>query len=87
MTKRILKDAFKPELDKLGLDWVPGRLKEGMPAAISNLAPIINQTIENSIDDSVVTRHVLRNYLLSKADIYYYELFAKAFLPEYDYAL
>ena len=87
ITKRILKEAFKPELEKLGLEWVPGRLKEGMPAAISGLAPIINQTIENSIDDSVVTRHVLRNYLLSKADIYYYELFAKAFLPEHEYAL
>ena len=87
ITKRILKDAFKPELEKLGLDWVPGRLKEGMPAAISSLAPIINQIIESSIDDSVLTRHVLRNYLLTKADIYYFELFAKTFLPEREYAL
>ena len=86
-TKRILKDAFKPELEKLGLDWVPDRLKEGMPAAISNLAPNINKIIESSMDDSVLTQHALKNYLLSKTDIYYYELFAKAFLTEHEYAL
>ncbi len=87
ITKRILKDAFKPELENLGLDWVPDRLKEGMPAAISSLAPIINKIIEGSIDDSVATSHALGNYLLSKTDIYYYELFAKTFLSEYEYAL
>lgn len=86
-TKRILKDAFRPELEKLGLDWVPNRLKEGMPAAISGLIPAINQRIEDSIDDSEIMHHPLRDYLKSKSDIYFFDIFAKTFLPESIYAI
>lgn len=87
ITKRILKEAFRPELEKLGLDWVPNRLKEGMPAAISGLVPIINHQIEDFIVDSALTHHPLRNYLLNKTDIYFYNIFAKAFLAESTYAI
>lgn len=86
-TKGILKEAFKPELEKLGLDWIPNRLKEGMPAAISNIALIISQRIEDLIDDSALTQHPMRDYLQSKTDIYLFDIFAKTFLPESVYAL
>jgi len=87
MTKRILKEAFKPEFEDLGLDWVPDRLKEGMPAAVSSLAPIINQRIEDSISDSSLTQHPFKKYLRSKFDMYLFDMFAETFLPEAIYAI
>jgi len=87
ITKRILKEAFKPELEHLGLDWIPDRLKEGMPAAVSSLAPIINQRIEDSIIDSSLTRHPFKKYLQSKFDMYLFDIFAETFLPEAIYAI
>ena len=87
VTKWILKEAFKPEFEKLGLDWVVTRLKEGMPAAVSSLAPIISQRIEDSIDDSAFTRHPLRKYLRSKTDMYLFDIFTETFLPEAIYAV
>jgi asparagine synthase (glutamine-hydrolysing) len=87
ITKRILKEAFKPELKHLGLDWVPDRLKEGMPAAVSSLAPVINQRIEDSISDSSLTRHPFKKYLRSKFDMYLFDIFAETFLPEAIYAI
>ena len=87
MTKRILREAFKPELEHLGLDWVLTRLKEGMPAAVSNLAPLISERMEASIDDSALSQHPLRTYLRSKTDIYLFDMFAETFLPEVDYAI
>lgn len=87
VTKRILKEAFKPELEQLGLDWVVTRSKEGMPAAVSSLAPIINQTIEDSITDSSLTQHPFKKYLRSKFDMYLFDMFTKTFLPEAIYAI
>jgi len=87
ITKRILKEAFKPEFKHLGLDWIPDRLKEGMPAAVSSLAPIINQRIEDSISDSSLTRHPFKKYLRSKFDMYLFDIFAETFLPEAIYAI
>lgn len=87
VTKRILKEAFKPELEQLGLDWVVTRPKEGMPAAVSSLAPVINQRIEDSISDSSLTRHPFKKYLRSKFDMYLFDIFAETFLPEVIYAI
>jgi len=87
MTKRILREAFKPELEHLGLDWVLTRLKEGMPTAVSNLAPLISERMEASIDDSVLSQHPLRTYLRSKTDIYLFDMFAETFLSGVDYAI
>jgi len=87
VTKRILREVFKPELEHLGLGWVLTRLKEGMPAAVSSLAPLISERMEASIDDSVLSQHPLRTYLRSKTDIYLFDMFAETFLPEGDYAI
>ena len=58
-----------------------------MPSAISGIAPIINQKMEDSVNDSALIEHPLRDYLSSKIDIYFFDMFAKIFLPEYIYAL
>lgn len=80
-TKRILREAFEPELKHLGLEWVLTRLKGGMPAALSNLAPLISERMEARIDDSAFSRHPLRPYLSTKTDMYFFDLFAETFLP------
>ncbi len=87
VTKRILREAFKPELEHLGLDWVLTRLKEGMPAAVSNIAPLIRERMEASIDDSAFSRHPLRTYLRSKTDMYLFDMFAETFLSGVGYAI
>jgi len=87
ITKHILKEAFKPELEKLSLDWISNRLKEGIPASISGLTPAINERINDSVDNSALKNHPIRNYLISKSDIYFYEIFVKTFLPESKYAV
>jgi len=85
-TKWILREAFRPELERLGLGWVTTRLKEGMPAAVANLAPLISERMESSISDSTLAQHPLRDYLKSKMDIFLFYIFARTFLPEMSYA-
>ncbi len=87
ITKRILREAFKPELERLGLGGVLTRLKEGMPAAVSNIAPLIRERMEVSIADSVLTKHPLRTYLKNKTDMYLFNMFAENFLPQENYAI
>jgi len=85
--KRILRDAFKLELEQLGLDWVLTRLKEGMPAAVSSLAPLITERMEASIDDSTLSQHTLKIYLRCKSDVYLFNMFAETFQLGAEYAL
>ncbi len=87
VTKRILRDAFKPELEKLGLDWIINRPKESMPSAIKGLDLDIKRHIESLIGDSALARHPFNNYLSNKTDLYFFDIFANAFLAEHKYAL
>lgn len=86
-TKRILRDAFRPELEHLGLDWVLTREKESMPAAVSHLAPMITQRMEQLVEDSVLLEHPLRRYLSTKTDVYLFDIFAENFLTTDNHAL
>lgn len=79
-TKRILREAFEPELKHLGLELVLTRSKKGMPAALSNLAPLISERMEARIADSAFSRHPLRPYFSTKTDMYFFDLFAETFL-------
>lgn len=82
VTKRILRDAFRPELERLGLDWVLTREKDGMPAAVSSIAAQVVCRMEDAIDDSRLSSHPLKRYLRTKSDIYLFDLFTEEFLPE-----
>ena len=86
-TKRILRDAFRPELERLGLDWVLTRPKEGMPAALHTLAPAITRIMEDAVEDSTFSEHPLRPFFVTKADQYLFNVFAEAFLPQTKHAL
>jgi len=87
LTKRILREAFKPELEQLGLDFILTRLKEGMPAAVSGLAPLITERMEAAIDDSALAQHPLKAYLRCKSDVYLFNMFAETFQLGAEYAL
>lgn len=79
-TKRILRDAFRPELERLGLDWVLTRDKQGMPSALTNIGESIRLMMESAVSDQVFERRPLKEYLHSKTDAYLFDLFSKAFL-------
>ena len=81
-TKWILREVFKPELERLGLGWVTTRLKEGMPAAIANVAPLITEKMESSIRDSTLEEHPLREYFRSKMELFLFGIFARTFLRD-----
>lgn len=86
MTKRILKDTFRPDLEKLGLEWVCDRQKYGMPASVAAIAPIIKERLEATISGEELTHHPMRRLLHTKMDIYLFNLFTKIFSLENDYA-
>lgn len=84
-TKRILRDAFRPELERLGLDWVLTRQKQGMPSALANIATRIRQEMESAISDAAFAKRPLEEYLHTKVDVYLFDLFSKGFLAERAY--
>lgn len=85
ITKRILKDAFRPDLEKLGLDWVCDRQKYGMPASVAAIAPYIKEKIEAAVSDGDLKHHPMRRFLHTKMDVYLYNRFAKIFSLENEY--
>jgi len=85
-TKRILKDAFRPDLEKLGLDWVCDRQKYGMPASVASIAPYIKERIEETVSDEDLKHHPMRRFLHTKMDVYIFNLFTKIFSLENEYA-
>ncbi len=82
VTKRILRDAFKPELEKLGLDWIINRPKESMPSAIKGLDLDIKRYIEGLSSEPALARHPFNNYLSNKTDMYFFDIFTNTFLTE-----
>jgi len=87
VTKRILRDAFKPELEKLGLDWIINRPKESMPSAIKSLDMEIQGRIDSLIGETDLAKHPYSNFLSNKTDMYLFDIFANSFLTEHKYAL
>ncbi len=81
-TKRILRDAFRPEFKQLGLEWVLTRRKLGMPAALGNLAGLIAERMAAEVTDADFASHPLRPYLASKVDVYLFRKFAECFQLE-----
>lgn len=81
-TKRILREAFRPEFERLGLGWVLSRLKQGMPAAVEHLAQAIRKRMEAAVSDDHFVRHPLRSYLVTKSDVYLFDKFTEQFRME-----
>jgi|GEM_PF-425387 len=74
-TKRILKDAALPYFKKYNLFEILDRKKYGMPAALDQITPKINDTIQRLIPPKVINQHPFKQYLNSAIDILMFDLF------------
>jgi asparagine synthase (glutamine-hydrolysing) len=81
-TKMILRDAFRPELERLGLDWVLTRKKQGMPSALANIAGQIQERMESVVSDIAFSERPSPEYLHTKTDTYLFNIFRENFLSE-----
>ncbi len=84
-TKRILRDAFREEFKKHGIQEVTGRLKMGMPSALSNLDIEISKQIDQAIGEEEVGKHPLGRYLGSKMGLMIFDLFEHIFFRGWDH--
>ena len=84
-TKKILKDAFRQDFIKLGLETVLTRQKMGMPSAISNIDKEIMETVEKAITAEDVVVHPLGAILGSKINLLMFDLFEHIFFKGWDH--
>jgi asparagine synthase (glutamine-hydrolysing) len=84
-TKRILRDAFREEFKKHGIQEVTGRLKMGMPSALSNLEIKISKQVDQAIGEEEVRKHPLGLHLGSKMGLMIFDLFEHIFFRGWDH--
>jgi asparagine synthase (glutamine-hydrolysing) len=85
MTKKILRDAFDEDYKKLGLAWVPKRLKMGMPSAIAKLDTEIHKKVDEAISDEEIHQHPLGEILGSKMNLLIFDIFEHIFFQGWDH--
>ena len=85
MTKKILRDAFEEDYKKLGLAWVPKRLKMGMPSAIAKLDTEIHKKVDQAISDEEIHQHPLGKILGSKINLLIFDIFDHIFFQGWDH--
>ena len=84
-TKRVLRDAFRKDFEKAGIEWVNDRLKMGMPSAISMIDNEISEAVDKEISDAELDRHPLGRVLGSKLNLLSYDLFDHIFFKGWDH--
>ena len=84
-TKKILRDAFEEDYKKLGLSWVPKRLKMGMPSAIAKLDTEIHKKVDQAISDEEIHQHPLGKILGSKMNLLIFDIFDHIFFQGWDH--
>jgi len=83
--KKILKDAFRKDFEDAGIEWVHGRLKMGMPSAVSSVDEEVFGAVQGAISDDELNRHPLRKILGSKMNLLLYDLFEHIFFKGWDH--
>jgi len=86
-TKWILREAFRPEFQRLGLEWVLSRPKEAMSSALRNVTPLIDESLETLMDNQTFLIHPLRAYFQDKKELCLFQVFEDIFLSEKGHAL
>ncbi len=84
-TKKILRDAFEEDYQKLGISWVTNRLKMGMPSAIAKLDTEILQKVDRAISDEEIHQHPLGAILGSKMNLLIFDIFEHIFFQGWDH--
>ncbi len=81
-TKKILKDAALPLLRKYNLVEIAGRKKYGMPAALDQIRPRIEEEIDKIVPRNNIQKHPFRRYLNSPTDVLMFDLFYYLFINQ-----
>jgi asparagine synthase (glutamine-hydrolysing) len=84
-TKKILRDAFAEDYEKIGLGWISKRLKMGMPSAIAKLDTEILQKVDQSISNEEMHQHPLGEMLGSKMNLLVFDIFEHIFFQGWDH--
>ncbi|MDD5475802.1 MAG: asparagine synthase-related protein, partial [Syntrophales bacterium] len=84
-TKKILRDAFRPDFQKLGLEMVLTRQKIGMPSALSVIDQEVSETVERTITAEDLAGHPYGNILGSKMNLLLFDLFEHIFFKGWDH--
>jgi asparagine synthetase B (glutamine-hydrolysing) len=85
VTKRILRDAFRDDFQRLGIDEVSTRLKLGMPAAVENLDVQVTKQVEEAIADEELQAHPLGHLLGSKMGLLLFDIYEHIFFRGWDH--
>jgi len=78
-TKRILKSAALPLFNQYGISDIIDRKKQGMPAAVNNIASQLDQLAQELINDRIISRHPFRKYIINPIDVIMFDLFIYIF--------
>lgn len=84
-TKRILRDAFRQDFQKLGLETVLTRQKMGMPSALANLDKEINEKVERAVTAEDLAGHPYGAILGSKMNLLLFDLFEHIFFKGWNH--
>lgn len=84
-TKKILRDAFRQDFDKVGMSWINERKKLGMPYAINELDKEISKKVDGVISDDEIKNHPLGHIVGSKMNLLIYDLFEHIFFKGWDH--
>ena len=84
-TKKILRDAFWQDFQKLGLETVLTRQKMGMPSALSAIDQEINEAVERAITCEDLAGHPYGDILGSKMNLLLFDLFEHIFFKGWDH--
>ncbi len=84
-TKRILRDAFRQDFQKLGLETVLTRQKMGMPSALANLETVVNEKVERAVTAEDLAGHPYGAVLGSKMNLLLFDLFEHIFFKGWDH--
>lgn len=84
-TKRILRDAFREDFEKQGIQEVTTRLKMGMPSAVENLDAEISRQVERAITDEEIRTHPEGDLIGSKMGLLLFDLFEHIFFKGWDH--
>ncbi|MGO8714961.1 MAG: asparagine synthase (glutamine-hydrolyzing) [Smithella sp.] len=75
VTKLLLKEVASECFAQYGLGDVVNRQKFGMPAALHHINSQCNQYVADCISDACLERHPYRQFLTSKIDMLFFDLF------------
>lgn len=74
-TKRVLKAAAVSVFRKLGIEESATRLKEGMPAAVRNVARELDAYVQALVPEAHVAKHPFARYVKTPLDAVMFDLF------------